>query len=90
VGAEPWAARAASELRAAGETLQRRPVDGLATLTPQELQIARYIAEGRSNRDVATLLFVSPRTVAYHLEKIFRKLGVASRADIARVAFEEG
>jgi DNA-binding CsgD family transcriptional regulator len=84
LGATPWAERAAAELRATGQTVPRR--DPAATrLTPQEIQVVRLVAEGGSNQEVAAQLFLSPRTVAYHLYKAFPKLGVASRAELARL-----
>ena len=52
-------------------------------MTPQELQVARLVARGDSNRDAAAALFLSPRTVEYHLHKVFRKLGVHARAELA-------
>ena len=82
-GAEPWAARARDELRAAGESAPARGGRPLDRLTPQELQVARLVARGDSNRDVAAALFLSPRTVEYHLHKVFRKLGVHARAELA-------
>ena len=82
-GAAPWAARARDELRAAGESAPRRGRRPLDRLTPQELQVARLVARGDSNRDVAAALFLSPRTVEYHLHKVFRKLGVHARAELA-------
>jgi DNA-binding CsgD family transcriptional regulator len=82
--ADPWAERARVELRATGETAQRRDPTSLEDLTPQELQIARLVAEGSSNREVAAHLFLSPRTVEYHLHKVFTKLGIASRAELIR------
>jgi DNA-binding CsgD family transcriptional regulator len=85
-GAEPWAERARSELRASGETARKRDPSTAVQLTPQETQIARLVGEGCSNKDVATQLFLSPRTVEYHLAKIFTKLGIASRADLIRQA----
>ncbi|GIJ70458.1 ATP-binding protein [Virgisporangium ochraceum] len=83
LGATPWADRARAELRASGETL-RRPVAAASALTPQELQIARLAAEGLSNRDIAERLFLSPRTVTTHLSRIFPKLGIRSRGELAR------
>jgi DNA-binding CsgD family transcriptional regulator len=88
VGAAPWAERARAELRASGETVRRGDPASSASLTPQELQIARIVAEGLSNRDVAAQLFLSPRTVEYHLRKVFAKLGVRSRTELARVVRE--
>ena len=82
-GAEPWAERARDELRAAGGVAPRRGQRPLDRLTPQELQVARLVARGDSNRDVAAALFLSPRTVEYHLHKVFRKLGVRARAELA-------
>jgi DNA-binding CsgD family transcriptional regulator len=82
-GATPWAERAREELRAAGESPPRRGGRPLDRLTPQELQVARLVARGASNRDTAAALFLSPRTVEYHLQKVFRKLGVHARAELA-------
>jgi DNA-binding CsgD family transcriptional regulator len=83
-GALPWADRARVELRASGRRLQSR--DGSRhTLTPQELQVARLVAEGRTNRDVAATLFVTPKTVEFHLTRIYRKLGVRSRSELVRL-----
>jgi DNA-binding CsgD family transcriptional regulator len=85
LGAAPWAERARGELRATGETARKRDVSTVDDLTPQELRIAALVAAGASNRDVAAQVFVSPKTVEYHLRKVFLKLGVASRVELARV-----
>ena len=81
-GAAVWAERAAAELRASGDGVQTQEVDGLASLTAQELQIARYVSQGASNKDIAAQLFLSPRTVEYHLYKAYPKLGVTSRTQL--------
>ncbi|MFF4651825.1 AAA family ATPase [Streptomyces sp. NPDC001380] len=84
LGAHPWAHRARTELAATGAGVPApRPEGPLAALTPQELQIVRLAAEGNSNRDIAARLFLSPRTVGYHLYKAYPKLGVGSRTDLA-------
>ncbi len=83
LGAAPWAARATSELRATGETTAGRSASDTAHLTPQELQIAQFAAEGESNADIAAKLFLSRRTVEYHLAKVYTKVGVTSRRDLA-------
>ncbi|MET7460875.1 LuxR C-terminal-related transcriptional regulator [Nonomuraea sp. NPDC005501] len=85
LGAEPWARRAHGELRAAGETAARPQSDALAALTPQELRIARLVAAGASSKEVAAQLFLSPRTVEYHLYKVYPKLGITSRTELARL-----
>jgi DNA-binding CsgD family transcriptional regulator len=83
LGARPWADRAHAELTATGATApQTAAPDVLAALTPQELQIARLAGRGLANRDIAAQLFLSPRTVAYHLYKAYPKLGIASRAEL--------
>jgi DNA-binding NarL/FixJ family response regulator len=79
-----WLDRAANELRATGETARRRDPSTLAHLTPQELQIASLVGEGGSNKEIAAQLFLSPRTVEYHLRKVFQKLGISSRAELIR------
>jgi DNA-binding CsgD family transcriptional regulator len=85
LGAEPWSARAVRELHASGERLRRRDPSSAEQLTGQELQIALAVAEGRSNRDVAAALFLSPRTVEWHLTRIYRKLDISSRAGLIRL-----
>jgi len=82
--AEPLAERARAELRATGETARKRDPSTIDQLTPQELQIARFVAEGLSNKEVAAQLFLSPRTIDAHLRKVFTKLGVTSRTQLAR------
>ena len=81
----PWAERARQELRAAGESSQRRERDSLDDLTPQELQIVQMVAQGLSNRVIAERLYLSRRTVESHLYRVFPKLGVSSRAQLASV-----
>jgi DNA-binding NarL/FixJ family response regulator len=82
--AEPWTERARTELRATGETARKRDPSTIDQLTPQELQIAQLVGEGLSNKDIAAQLFLSPRTVEYHLRKVFTKLGIASRSELIR------
>jgi DNA-binding CsgD family transcriptional regulator len=81
--ATPWANRAARELEATGEAVRRHGQPTTAVLTPQELQISLLLAEGRTTRAVAAALFLSPKTVEYHLRKVYTKLGVRSRAELA-------
>jgi DNA-binding CsgD family transcriptional regulator/tetratricopeptide (TPR) repeat protein len=84
IGARSWAERARSELRATGESVApAAEPGGAAQLTPQELQVVRLAAAGLSNRDIGAQLFISPRTVGYHLYKAFPKLGVAGRHELA-------
>jgi DNA-binding CsgD family transcriptional regulator len=85
IGAQPWAERAEGELRATGETARRRDPSTLDDLTPQELQIAGLVADGMTNRQIAAQLFLSPRTIDYHLRKVFSKLGLASRTELVRM-----
>ncbi|MFD8387099.1 AAA family ATPase [Streptomyces sp. NPDC059679] len=84
-GARPWARRAQGELRAAGESGQAPPSAVLDALTPQELRIAGLVADGLSSKQIAARLFLSPRTVEYHLYKIYPKLGIGSRTELARL-----
>lgn len=88
IGASLWAERARTELRATGETARRRNHSTVDQLTAQELRIARLVAGGASNKDVAAQLFLSRRTVEYHLGKVFTKLGVSSRVELARTELE--
>jgi DNA-binding CsgD family transcriptional regulator len=82
--AEAWASRARNELAATGETIRRRDRGAAQALTPQEHKIARMVADGLTNREVAAQLFLSPRTIDYHLRNVFVKLGIASRAELIR------
>jgi DNA-binding CsgD family transcriptional regulator len=84
VGGRPWAERARGELRASGETLRRRQPHQAEELTPQELQIALQVAEGKSNKEVGAALFLSHKTVEFHLSRIYRKLDLSSRAELIR------
>ncbi len=83
LGTAPWETRARAELRASGETARRRDPSTRDQLTPQELQIARLVTTGKTNPEVAAQLFLSPRTIDYHLRKVFAKLEIASRAELA-------
>jgi DNA-binding CsgD family transcriptional regulator len=85
LGTALWAKRARTELNATGETARKRDASTIDDLTPQELRIAQLVAGGASNRDVAAQIFVSPKTVEYHLRKVFMKLGIASRIELARI-----
>jgi DNA-binding CsgD family transcriptional regulator len=89
LGARPWEARARSELRASGETARRRDPSTRDQLTPQELQIARLVATGQSNPEIAAQLFLSPRTIDYHLRKVFVKLDISSRIELAELPLGE-
>ena len=83
-GMEAFAGRARVELQATGERARKRTLDTLDQLTPQEAQIAHLTANGNTNREIAAQLFISPSTVEYHLRKVFRKLDVKSRTQLAR------
>jgi DNA-binding CsgD family transcriptional regulator len=84
MGMEAFAGRARAELRATGERARPRSPGAPEVLTPQEAQVARMVAGHLTNREIAARLFISASTVEYHLRKIFRKLGVTSRAQLAR------
>jgi len=84
MGAAAFADRARRELSATGETVRKRTVETLGELTPQEAQVARLAAQGRTNPEIAALLFLSPRTVEYHLHTVFPKLGISSRRELRR------
>ncbi|MER7684720.1 AAA family ATPase [Streptomyces sp. NPDC097610] len=93
LGTRPWTDRTRAELRAAGVTQASTPAgspDSLAELTPQQLQIARLAAAGLTNREIGERIFLSPRTVGFHLYRIFPKLGITSRAQLRDALPEPG
>ena len=85
MGIEAFAERARRELLATGETVRKRTVETRDELTAQEAQIARLARDGLSNPEIGTRLFISPRTVQYHLRKVFTKLDISSRSQLDRV-----
>jgi len=85
IGMEAFTERARRELAATGETVRKRTVETSNDLTPHEMQIARLVCEGLSNAEIGARLFISPRTVEWHLHKVFEKLSVNSRTQLARV-----
>jgi DNA-binding CsgD family transcriptional regulator len=89
LGAEPWAERARAELRAAGG-IERAPLTDPFELTGQERRVALAVARGATNREVAAELFLSPKTVEFHLGRVYRKLGVRSRTELAALVAEGG
>ncbi len=88
LGAVPWAERARAELGATGETARRRDPATLDELTPREPQVALVLADGHTIREAAAKLFLSPKTVDYHLRHVYRKLAIDSRAAL-RAALEQ-
>ena len=92
MGADGFADRARRELLATGETVRKRRADTRDELTPQEKQIARLARDGRTNPEIGAELFLSPRTVEWHLRKVYTKLGIKSRKglrDALRSAYRE-
>jgi DNA-binding CsgD family transcriptional regulator len=90
LGARQWAERARAELRATGQSGGRRAEAAAEQLTPHELQVAILVAQGMTNREAAAALFLSPKTIEYHLGQIYRKLDVRSRTQLARLIAMEG
>jgi DNA-binding CsgD family transcriptional regulator len=84
LGAAPWGERARTELLATGERARRRDPSTLDELTPQELQIGMLLAGSNTTREAAAKLFLSPKTVEYHLRNVYRKLGIHSREELKR------
>src|SRR5204862_39578 len=82
-GRTPRGAGGGAELAATGETARRRDPSTLDELTPQELQIARLLADGHTTREAAAAIFLSPKTVEYHLRHVYRKLRINSREELA-------
>ena len=85
LGAAAWGERAVAELRATGSSSGRRAEAASARLTPHELQVALLVTQGMTNREAAAALFLSPKTIEYHLGQIYRKLDVRGRAQLARL-----
>jgi DNA-binding CsgD family transcriptional regulator len=83
LGAVPWAGRAADELAATGVTALRPGAQPASQLTPRELQIALLLAGGKTIRQAGAALFLSPKTVEYHLRHVYTKLGIDSRSQLA-------
>jgi DNA-binding NarL/FixJ family response regulator len=90
IGMAAFAERARRELIATGETVRKRGVETVTTLTPQEILIARLARDGRTNLEIGAQLFLSARTVEWHLRKIFTKLGVGSRRELRAALAQPG
>jgi len=89
VGAAPSSEKVGAELRASGETIRRRESHEVEELTPQELQIALQVSEGKSNKEAGAALFLSHKTIEFHLSRIYRKLDIHSRAELIRLYASE-
>ena len=85
MGADGFAGQAATELRATGERARARTPETAFDLTPREARVAVLAGAGASNTDIAVQLFISPSTVEHHLASVFRKLGITSRTQLARL-----
>ena len=90
MGIEGFAERARHELLATGETVRKRTVETPGALTPQEAYIVRFARDGRTNPEIGAQLFLSARTVEWHLRKAFMKLGISSRRDLPRAFSDIG
>ena len=90
MGMEAFAERARRELVATGETVRKRTAETLDDLTPQELEIAQRAAGGQTNPEIGGQLFLSPRTVEWHLHKVFGKLGISSRKELRSALLDAG
>jgi DNA-binding CsgD family transcriptional regulator len=90
MGMAAFAERAGRELRATGETISRRVVEGPSTLTAQELHIARLARDGQTNPEIGAQLFLSARTVEWHLRNVFTKLGIGSRRELRAALVQLG
>ena len=90
IGMEAFAERARRELAATGENVRKRTVDASDDLTPQERQIARLARDGLSNPEIGARLFLSSRTVEWHLRNAFTKLGIRSRRELANALVASG
>jgi DNA-binding CsgD family transcriptional regulator len=86
LGARPWSRQARSELRAAGAAVPAATPPVFAGLTAHEVQVAELVAEGRTNREIAAALFIAPKTAEHHLSRVYRKLGIRRRSELARIA----
>jgi DNA-binding CsgD family transcriptional regulator/tetratricopeptide (TPR) repeat protein len=89
LSATPWSDRARHELRASGQRVRRRDEASLTELTLQERQVTALVGEGATNKEVAAQLFLSPRTVEYHLRNVFAKLQISSRSELARIRLDD-
>ena len=90
MGAWGFARRAEAELATTGARARQRVPETVLALTPHEWRIATLVSEGSTNTEIGARLYISPRTVEYHLSKVFRKLGVSSRTELANALAEEG
>jgi DNA-binding CsgD family transcriptional regulator len=89
LGAVPWAEQAHVELLATGETARRRDASTMDQLTPQEFQVAQLLAHGATTREAAAKLFLSPKTIEYHLRSVYSKLGIRTRSALANLLVDQ-